>query len=155
MTIRNNITEVAYNVQTSVDQQNNIPIDYKVTNQNDSKAMGGMLKRAKTILRNNSFTTLYDKGYHTGSEFKIADDLDIEVMVAIPRVAAQASDPAYNVENFIYNKEDDYYICPKGNKLTTLGTGHNAKTYKFKRYCYKSQRNLYDNLHLFRYKLRQ
>ncbi|MFZ0283135.1 MAG: hypothetical protein WAL29_15905 [Bacteroidales bacterium] len=33
--LRNNITEVAYNVQTTVDAKNNIPIDYKVTNQND------------------------------------------------------------------------------------------------------------------------
>jgi len=38
--LRNNITEVAYNVQSTVDSKNNIPIDYKVTNQNDSKAMG-------------------------------------------------------------------------------------------------------------------
>ena len=42
MIIRNNITEVAYNIQTTVDSQNNILIDYKVTNTNDSKAMGTM-----------------------------------------------------------------------------------------------------------------
>ncbi len=42
--IRNNITEVAYNVQTTADAKNNIPIDYKVTNQNDSKAMGNMVQ---------------------------------------------------------------------------------------------------------------
>jgi len=47
MITRNNITEVAYNVQTTVDDQHNIPIDFKVTNENDSKAMGGMLRRAK------------------------------------------------------------------------------------------------------------
>jgi hypothetical protein len=34
--------------------------------------MGNMLQRAKSILRTNSFTVLYDKGYHTGSEFKTA-----------------------------------------------------------------------------------
>jgi len=62
MITRNNITEVAYNVQTTVDAKNNIPIDYKVTNENDSKAMGPMLRRAKTILKTNEFTTLYDKG---------------------------------------------------------------------------------------------
>ncbi len=49
MIVRNNITEVAYNVQTTVDAENNIPIDYKVTNNNDSKAMGNMLQRAKSI----------------------------------------------------------------------------------------------------------
>lgn len=137
MVIRNNITEVAYNVQTTVDAKHNIPIDYKVTNTNDSKAMGNMLRRSKAILKTNEFSALYDKGYHTGSEFKIADDLNIEVLVAIPTVAAQAPDPAYNVENFNYIKQGDYYVCPKGNKLTTLGTWHKAKTYTFKRYTTK------------------
>ena len=137
MIVRNNITEVAYNVQTSVDERNCIPIDYKLTNTNDSKAMGNMLRRAKSILHTNEFTALYDKGYHTGSEFKIADDLDIEVMVAIPTVAAQAPNPDYNVENFIYNKEGDYYICPQGNRLNTTGTWHKTRTYNFKRYTTK------------------
>jgi len=41
--IRNNITEVAYNVQSTTDAKHNIPIDYKVTNQNDSRAMGNMV----------------------------------------------------------------------------------------------------------------
>lgn len=137
MITRNNITEVAYNIQTTVDAENNIPIDYKVTNENDSKAMGNMLQRAKTILKSNQFTTLYDKGYHTGSEFKIADDLDVDVMVAIPTVAAQAPNPDYNVEHFKYNKEGDFYTCPQGNKLNTTGTWHKARTYKFKRYTTK------------------
>lgn len=134
MITRNNITEVAYNVQTSVDAKNNIPIDYKVTNTNDSKAMGKMLKRAENILQTNEFTALYDKGYHTGSEFQIADNLGIDVMVAIPTVAAQAPNPNYNVENFIYNKEGDFYICPQGIHLNTTGTWHKTRTYNFKRY---------------------
>lgn len=134
MITRNNITEVSYNIQTTVDSKNNIPIDYKVTNENDSKAMGKMLPRAKSILGHNDFTTLYDKGYHTGSEFKIAADLGIEVMVAIPKVAANAPNTDYNVEHFDYHAQDDYYVCPQGKELHTTGTWHNAKTYKFKRY---------------------
>ncbi len=138
MTIRNNITEVAYNVQTTVDAKHYLPIDYKVTNTNDSKAMGTMLQRSKTILRSNEFTALYDKGYHTGSEFKTAANLAIEVLVAIPSVAAKAPNPAYNVEHFSYTKQGDFYTCPQGNKLHTKGTWHQAKTYKFKRYSTKS-----------------
>lgn len=137
MIIRNNITEVAYNVQTTTDASHNLPIDYKVTNTNDSKAMGNMLQRAKSILRSNDFTALFDKGYHTGCEFKIADDLQVDTLVAIPPVAAQAPDPAYNVECFSYDREGDYYICPQGNVLTTTGKWHKAKTYKFKRYTTK------------------
>jgi transposase len=131
---RNNITEVAYNAQTTVDDKHYLPIDYKVTNTNDYKAMGGMLRRVKTILRSNDFTSLYDKGYHTGSEFKIADELGIDVMVAIPTVATNAPNPKYNVENFTFDKPNDCYTCPQGKIMKTNGRWHQAKTYRFKRY---------------------
>jgi len=126
MIIRNNITEVAYNVQTTVDAKHNLLIDYKVTNHNDKKAMGNMLQRAKSILHTNDFTALYDKGYHTGSEFDMADTLGIKVMVAIPGkpLSSQAPDPAYNVENFTYNEKENTYTCPQGHTLTTNGTWH-------------------------------
>ncbi len=133
MITRNNITEVAYNLQTTVDAQNNIPIDYKVTNVNDSKAMGNMLQRAKSILRSNPGTFLFDKGYHTGSEFSMAHLLGIKTIVAIPAVAAQAPNPLYNVEHFKYNEADGCYICPKNQILNTTERWHKAKTYLFKR----------------------
>jgi transposase len=74
---RNNISEVAYNVQTVIDAKHNLPIDYKVTNNNDSRALSGMLRRAKTILGTTDFTALYDKGYHTGIEIKKALELSV------------------------------------------------------------------------------
>ena len=77
---RNTITEVAYNIQTTVDAKHNIPIDFKVTNENDSKAMGRMVRRAKTILKKSDFTALYDKGYHTGTEFDYAHKQGVEVI---------------------------------------------------------------------------
>jgi transposase len=134
MITRNNITEVAYNVQTTVDAKHYLPFDYHVTNTNDAKAMGNMLQRAENILGNNNFTALYDKGYHTGSEFQKADELGIDVMVAIPSVAANAPNPEYNVEKFIFDKTNDCYTCPQGEILTTNGRWHQAETYLFKRY---------------------
>jgi transposase len=122
--IRNNITEVSYNVQTTVDSKNNLPIDYKVTNENDSKAMGNMVQRAKSILRTTDFTVLYDKGFHTGSELKTAQDLGIETIVAVPSTpsTSQAPNHDYNYEHFIYNKEADTYTCPQGQILHTNGS---------------------------------
>lgn len=118
---RNNITEVAYNVQTVVDAKHNLPIDYKVTNQNDSKAMSGMLRRTKIILGTTDFTALYDKGYHTGSEIKKVMDLEIEIMVAIPGVASNAPDVDYNMNHFKYDEINDTYTCPQDHILTTNG----------------------------------
>jgi len=128
--IRNNITEVAYNVQTTVDSKNNIPIDYKVTNQNDSKAMGNMVQRAKSILRTNDFTVLYDKGFHTGSELKTAQDLGVETIVAVPGVpsTSQAPDPLSTMSFFTYSKEDDTYTCPQGKILSTNGSWYKERT---------------------------
>lgn len=129
MITRNNITEVAYNVQTTTDSKHNMPIDYDVTNTNDSKAMGKMLRRAKSILATNRFTALYDKGYHSGSEFDTAERLGIDVMVAVPATpeSSQAPDPDYNTDKFTYNPEDNTYTCPQGNILATNGTWHSAK----------------------------
>lgn len=128
--LRNNITEVAYNVQTTVDSKNNIPIDYKVTNENDSKAMGNMVQRAKSILRTNEFTVLYDKGFHTGSELKTVQKLGVETIVAIPSPpsTSQAPNHNYNYGQFIYDKKDDTYTCPQGKILTTNGSWYKERT---------------------------
>ncbi len=136
MIVRNNITEVAYCVQSTVDAMNNIPIDYLVTNNNDSKAMGQMLRRAKTLLRTNTFTALYDKGYHTGSEFRTADQLGMGTLVAVPGMgrASQAPDPNYNSEHFEYDKENDTYTCPQGNTLKSNGSTYKGRNYLFKQY---------------------
>jgi transposase len=125
MITRNNITEVAYSVQTTVDAKHNIPIDYKLTNENDSKAMGGMTRRTKTILGKTDFTLLYDKGYHTGSEFAYAHAHGVEVIVAIPDVASHAPDTAFDVEHFNYDKQSDCYTCPAEKLLTTNGNWYN------------------------------
>lgn len=134
---RNNITEVAYNIQTTVDDKHCMTLDYKVTNQNDSKAMGTMLRRAKTILGHTDFTALYDKGYHTGSEIKKGIDMGIELMVAIPGVASFAPDVRYNFERFVYAADKDTYTCPEGSVLATNGKwyvksnyGYTVKHYK-------------------------
>jgi hypothetical protein len=134
MLVRNNITEVAYCIQSTVDAQNNIPIDYLVTSENDSKAMGRMLRRAKTILRTNTFTALYDKGYHTGSEFKTANELCIKTLVAIPAYASKAPDPRYNSANFKYDRDNDTYTCPEDNELKSNGSWYKGNNYHFKQY---------------------
>ena len=145
--VRNNITEVSYNVQSTVDAKNNIPIDYKVTNENDSKAMGNMVQRAKSILRTNEFTALYDKGFHTGSELKTAQELGVETIVAVPGVpsTSQAPDHDYNYGHFIYNKEADTYTCPQGEVLRTNGSWYKQRSgtgsiSRFKQYKTKACR---------------
>jgi len=74
----------------TTDAKHCIPFDYQVTNRNDSKAMGNMVRRAKSILRQNRFTALFDKDYYNGTQLKIAQDLGINALVAIPAPASHA-----------------------------------------------------------------
>lgn len=121
MIIRGSNTEVAYNVQSTVDAKHCIPIDYEVTNQNDKKAIGAMVRRAKSILGTTDFTALFDKGYYTGSELGIVQGLGIKALVAVPDKASTAPDLNYNAQNFTYEQQNDIYTCPEGHQLTTNG----------------------------------
>jgi hypothetical protein len=110
--------------------------------------MGNMVQRAKSILRTNEFTVLYDKGFHTGSDLKTAQDLGVETIVAIPGVlsTSQAPDPLFNYEFFRYNREDDTYTCPHGQTLHTNGSWYKEKTSAgniiwFKQYKTRTCRN--------------
>ena len=139
--VRGMITEVCYTAQTTVDEKHKLLTDYKVTNENDKKAMGNMLQRAKSILRpKEPITALYDKGFHTGSEFCTAEQLGINTLVAIPAIgrSSQAPNPDYNVEHFTYNKENDSYTCPEKHTLTSNGSWYKTRNYKFKQYKTKA-----------------
>jgi len=107
-----------------------------------------MVQRAKSILRTNEFTALFDKGYHTGSELKTAQDLGVETIVAIPKLpsTSQAPNHDYNSENFIYDKEADTYTCPQEEVLRTNGTWYKEHDKRgnlimFKQYKTRSCKN--------------
>lgn len=138
----NKQAEVGYNVQLSVDAKYKLAVDFKVTSENDNKAMGEMGRRLKAILGHSKFTVLLDKGYHTGSEFKYVERFDINVIVGSPLASSHAPDPAYDVSQFIYNEAEDQYTCPAENILTTNGkeyTKTKRKTkYKIKKYDTKA-----------------
>ncbi|HEX2921815.1 MAG TPA: hypothetical protein VHO50_11685 [Bacteroidales bacterium] len=85
-----------------MDAKHCIPIDYKLTRENDSKAMGNMVQRAKSILRTNDFTVLYDKGFHTGSELKTAQRLGVETIVAVPAIVEHHYGTIKRYRGFIY-----------------------------------------------------
>jgi len=135
MVLRNTITEVAYNIQSTTDAKHCLPIDYLVTNNNDSKALGNMIQRASDIVNSTEFNAVFDKGYHKGSELKTAQLIGVKTLVAIPDIssASMAPDPAYNVSEFVYNKDKNTYTCPQGNTLATNGSWYTKSNTSNKR----------------------
>lgn len=128
------INEVAYNVQSTVDAKNKLPIDYQVTNQNDKNAMTDMVESAVQILGTNTFEAVFDKGYHNAEEIHKCQQLGVEVHVAIPNPASNAPDIAFNVSKYHYNKENDTYQCPAQQTLRTNGNWYYKKSYRVKQY---------------------
>ncbi len=136
--IRGTITEVCYNVQSTVDSKNNLPIDYEVTNENDKKAMTSMVEKAIDILGNNEFEAVFDKGYHTAEQLYNCHKLGIETHVAIPAPASNAPNKNYNVSEFVYNTDDDTYICPAAEVLISNGNWYVKRNYRVKQYKTRS-----------------
>jgi hypothetical protein len=100
--------------------------------------MSDMLRRTKAILGTTDFTAVYDKGYHTGCEIKMAVTSGINIMVAIPGIASVAPDASYNMSHFIYDEINDTYTCPQNQILTTNGNAYqkskNRNFYTVKHY---------------------
>jgi len=136
MIVRNNITEVAYNIQAIDDAKHCLILDYQPTQHNDTHALYEMVSRASIILQHTNFMVLYDKGYHTASEIAACHQLGVETLVAIPArpVSSQSPNPAFNFESFTYNQTTDTYTCPAGKELKTNGTVYTSKSSDFKQY---------------------
>ena len=132
--IRGVVTEVCYNIQSTVDQKYKLPIDYDVTNHNDKRAMTSMVENAIEIVGNNTFNAVFDKGYFTAEEIYKTQKLGVTTHVCIPNPASTAPDKAYNLSEFKYNKEQDTYTCPAGQTLRTNANWYQKKSYRVKQY---------------------
>lgn len=138
LVIRGVVTEVCYNIQSTVDAKHKIPIDYQVTNQNDKRAMTKMVEKAIDIIGNNNFDAVFDKGYYTAEEIHKTQKLGITTHVCVPNPAAHAPDKAYDASEFNYNKKEDTYTCPANQILKTNGNWYQKKSYKVKQYKTKN-----------------
>lgn len=142
--INKNIVEVSYNTQAAVDAKHNLFVHAEATNTNDGKALHRATLQAKTnigLKKEDAIDVLSDKGYHTGAELQQCHDENIETYVAFKeQPSVKHLQKEFLSTQFIYNKEQDSYICPAGATLTSLGTWHNKKgeagetSYRFKTY---------------------
>jgi len=129
--IRGQITEVAYNVQTTVDSKHNLVVDVKAVNTNDKKMAAVMGRRAKVIMGHGNFDYLLDKGYHDGETIDECTRNGIRTLISQPAAArsGEIPTPEYYNDKFIYYKTTDSYTCPAGQLLTTNGNLYKVKSW--------------------------
>jgi hypothetical protein len=138
LVIRGVVTEVCYNIQSTVDAKHKLPIDYDLTNQNDKRAMTSMVKNAIEIIGNNSVDAVFDKEYYTAQEIHNTQKLGVTSNVCVPKPAYHTPNKAYDASEFIYNKKDDTYTCPANQTLKTNGNWYQKKSYKINQYKTKN-----------------
>jgi hypothetical protein len=82
MILHGSVIEVAYNVQTAVDDKNKLIVHYEATNVNDRKALFPVAMEVKKICNKERISALADKGYHNGEQLQQCMLNDILTFVA-------------------------------------------------------------------------
>jgi len=122
--LKMSIVEVAYNLQSVVDDKHNLIVDYEVTNKNDFSALAPLSMKAKRTLEikeGEEFTVLADKGYYSGEQIATCHDNDIDTLVSPKSKGSKSKDPRVSKAKFKYDKAADTYTCPKDITLHRQG----------------------------------
>ncbi len=114
----NGFLDVCYNVQSVVDAKNHFVIDISTTNDiNDQNQLYVMAKDAVELLNAKETTVIADTGYYNGTEIKNCIDDGMNAYIKKARANNSTKDNEFRKEKFSYDKDNDVYICPAGNKL--------------------------------------
>ena len=136
--IKMSIVEVAYNLQSVVDDKHNLIIDYEVTNKNDFSALAPLSISARQALQlkeEDTLTVLADKGYYSGKQIAICHENNIDTLVAPKSKSSKAKDKRVGKDKFSYDKKTDSYTCPKNATLHRQGKVYSRQDgIPFKRY---------------------
>jgi transposase len=118
MKVNNNGRESCYNVQTAVDSKHKLVSDFDVTNEsNDLNQLSNMSNKAKEALEVTELGVVADKGYFKREEIKKCREENVICYVPQPFKSHNKKKGLFTDKDFIYDQEQDYYICPAGNIL--------------------------------------
>lgn len=125
-----NIVEVAYNVQSVVDDKHNLIVDFDVTNTTDFNALAPMCQKARKKLQlkdEESITALADKGYYSAKQMTECHKNNIDTLVSPKSKGSRSKDPRVSKDKFHYDKNTDSYSCPKNKVLVRQGKKYKRK----------------------------
>lgn len=109
---------VGYNVQSSVEGENHLIIDFEVTQEAcDIALLDTMAQQAKTALdlpADAALTVLADRGYGSGSELAKCEENGTHTCVPVKSPSAVAGDGSMPLSVFTYLEKEDAYRCPQG-----------------------------------------
>lgn len=118
MAVNNNGVDVCYNIQTVVDSKYKLIVDCDVINNStDHGMLSKMAKSAKEIFEVEKLKALADKGYYNTEDLKKCGKENITTYVSKQVFSNSTGETEFYLNKFKYDKEENVYICPKGEKL--------------------------------------
>lgn len=121
---------VGYNVQSAVDTKHHLIVAHEVTNHGyDRDALSMMARAAREAMGHDDIEAIADKGYYKGEEIVACENDGIAVTVSKPHTSNAAARGRFDRADFVYDADEDLYICPAGQQLTyRMTTKESGKT---------------------------
>ena len=110
---------VGYNVQSAVDTKHHLIVAHDVIKDGfDRRSLATMARAAREAMGRDDIEAVADKGYYNGEEIVACEDDGISVIVAKPHTSNAAAHGRFDRMDFLYDAEEDIYVCPAGERLT-------------------------------------
>jgi len=131
--------KTSYNVQACVDEDSQIIIAASVTNRpNDDEQLIPILKQAKDNTKGRIGIVTADAGYGNATNLEALEPHQVDAYIPDDTYQSRRRGKPlgpFDKDNFIYDPEQDVFICPEGNLLTYWHTRHEKKgDYRVYRY---------------------
>jgi len=108
---------VGYNVQTAVDAEHHLIVAHEVTNLgHDRTQLEPMALKAKEAIGCEEITALADRGYFNGEQVLACEGTG--VLPCVPKTVWPSERGLFTRQDFVFDAQNDCYICPAGEKLT-------------------------------------
>jgi hypothetical protein len=129
-------SHASYNVQAVVDDKHGLLVNTEPVNDtNDFNQFARQIDAANHVLDQPCKAACADAGYADTDELEKIDSQGIHVVVPSQRQALHKQESPFSKSHFIYDKEQDCYICPEGHRLNYRSTyrKNGKRTYKIEK----------------------
>lgn len=124
--MKNGQLKPGYNAQISTSEQ--FITNFTITQTpGDTTTLIGHLENFEQAYNVQSSTVVADAGYGSEENYEYMESKDIEAFVKYNYFHKEQKRNFHkdiaNVENLFYNEEEDFFVCPMGQRLENIGTG--------------------------------
>jgi len=110
---------VGYNVQTAVDVEHHLIVANEVASSgSDRGQLVKMANQARLAIGGEEITVVADRGYYGGEQLLDCANTGIITYVPKPLTSSGIKRGYFIKQDFIYDAQNDVYICPAGQTLT-------------------------------------